>query len=155
MALAAHDLGARIFLHDINPMKLEISAQFRRKLDIQTVDIEPFPSVDVAVNACPAIDSFLCGVDLLASGGCFCLFSGFTDERSVPPDLFNQIHYRQLRVVGAYGCTRAQMGQAVQLLVNYCAEVELLIDRRIRIEEAPRVLPAMMNGQVLKVVIEF
>ena len=154
-ALAARDLGARVFLHDTNPLKLAISAPFRGKLTLETVELEQDPLVDVAVNACPAMDAVVRGVNALAGGGCFCLFSGLTDECSFPPDIFNQIHYRQLRVVGAYGCTRGQMAQAVQLLVNYCAEVELLIDRRIRIEEAPRVLPAMMNGQVLKVVIEF
>jgi len=155
MALAARDLGARGFLHDTNPLKLAISAPFRGKLALETVELEQDPLVDVAVNACPAMDAVVRGVTALAGGGCFCLFSGLTGECSFPPDLFNQIHYRQLRVVGAYGCTRRQMAQAVQLLVRYCAEVELLIDRRIRIEEAPRVLPAMMNGQVLKVVIEF
>jgi L-iditol 2-dehydrogenase len=155
MALAARDLGARVFLHDINPMKLEISAQFRRRLGMKTVATKENPSVDVAVNACPAMDAFLCGVALLASGGCFCLFSGFTDERSVPVDLLNQIHYRQLRIVGAYGCTHQQMVRAVQLLHKYRAEVELLIDHRIALEDVPRVLPAILAGQALKYVIEF
>ncbi len=155
MALAARDLGARVLLHDINPMKLEISTQFRRKLSMDNVAMEETPSVDVAVNACPTMDAFLRGVALLASGGCFCLFSGFTDERSVPVDLLNQIHYRQLRIVGAYGCTREQMVQAVRLLEKYRAEVELIIDRRIGIEDVPRELSAMVNGQVLKYVVEF
>jgi threonine dehydrogenase-like Zn-dependent dehydrogenase len=155
MAMAAHDLGARVLLHDINPMKLALSAQFRRKLALEPVALHQVSRVDVAVNACPAMDAVLCGVTSLASGGCYCLFSGVTNGGSFPVDLLNQIHYRQLRVVGAYGCTRGQMARAVQLLRKYCTEVELLVDRRIPIEQAARELPAMMNREVLKYVVEF
>jgi hypothetical protein len=37
--------------------------------------------------------------------------SRFTDHRTVTVDLLNEIHYRQLRVVGNYGCTHEQMVQ--------------------------------------------
>lgn len=155
MALAAREAGARVFVHDINPVKLEISAAYRRELGLETAAIEQLPPVDLAVNACPAMDTFLHGMALLASGGCFCLFSGFNDQRPVPADFLNEIHYRQLRIVGAYGCTRGQMARAVRLLDKHRVQVELLIDQRIGLEKVPQMLPAMVTGQALKYVVEF
>lgn len=155
MALAARDLGAKVFLHDINPVKLGISAEFRRRLDLKDTAIEQIPVVDVAVNACPSMDAFLRGMGLLASGGSFCLFSGFMDRSSVPLHVLNEIHYRQLRVIGAYGCTREQMARAVRLLDKHRTEVELLIDERIALVNVSRALSFIETGQTLKYVVEF
>jgi L-iditol 2-dehydrogenase len=116
--------------------------------------LDQLPPMHVALNACPALDAFAGGLTRLAKGGCFCLFSGFTDQREVAVGLLNEVHYRQLRVVGAYGCTRRQMQQALQLLNRYPSQVELLIERRLRLEDVAGVLPGIVTGQALKYVVE-
>ncbi len=153
IGLAARERGARVFMHDINPAKLERSVEYRRRLGIEIVPLEQIPPVHLAINACPAIDAFYRDMAMLADGGSFCLFSGFTDQCSLPVDLFNEIHYRQLRMVGAYGCTRPQLTEAVRLLSRHAPEAELLIDGIIRLEDVLQVLPAMVTGQALKYVV--
>ncbi len=99
---------------------------------------------DAAINATPSFTTFPEGLSRLKAGGRFCLFSGFSKEGSVPASLINEIHYRQLQVVGAYGCTRDQMAKALTLLRRCRDQLELLIEDRIGLEQVPAVLSAVL-----------
>jgi len=57
-------------------------------------------SSDLVVNACSSLDAFRQGFRKLRSGGRFCLFSGFPDAGEASASLLNEVHYRQLKVVG-------------------------------------------------------
>jgi hypothetical protein len=54
------------------------------------------------INAAPALEIFKDGIERLESGGCFCIFSGFTDNTGFVAkeiiNVLNDIHYRQLRI---------------------------------------------------------
>ena len=109
----------------------------RRKLAksfLQSFGAEIFPETpknimfDAAVNATSSPDSLICGLRNIRAGGAFCLFSGLLkDSESVNSDIMNEIHYRELRLYGSYGCTRRQMRQALMLLSNHADLAEQLI----------------------------
>lgn len=152
MAIAVRAGGARPFLKEIRPEKLQQTEPVRRKIGARPYEPRIY---DVVVNAAPSMETFTDGVARLGFGGRFCLFSGLTDNRSVPAALLNEIHYRQLRVSGAYGCTRAQMESALGILADFRNEAECLIEARVPLTAVPMVLPAVADGLVLKTIVEF
>jgi D-arabinose 1-dehydrogenase-like Zn-dependent alcohol dehydrogenase len=108
----------------------------------------------VAVNAAPDKGIFLDALSRLVPGGAFCFFSGLVGESSIPMKLFNEIHYRQLRLAGAYGCTRDQMRRALDLLTAYRGTAALLIQEKIRMEEVPGKWDQILSGKGYRIVVE-
>jgi D-arabinose 1-dehydrogenase-like Zn-dependent alcohol dehydrogenase len=155
MALAAKALGAQPFILEINPLKLQKSEQFRIRAGIEGGTECMRLGFDSIVNAAPSLDSFINGVPKLKAGGCFCIFSGFSQSKTVPVTLLNEIHYRQLQVVGAYGCTHSQMQEALPILFEYRESVELLIEECITLEQVPQALEDILSQQRLKYVVKF
>ncbi len=153
MALTVKARGANPLIMEISSAKLGRSEEFRNKVGIKAA-LQPSRShFDIVINATSSIDVFAEGLNRLQDGGMFCFFSAFTDCSPVPADLLNEIHYRQLKCAGAYGCTRKQMKEAVETLLNYRDEVELLIEGDIGLDQVSSVLPRILGGQVLKFVI--
>jgi D-arabinose 1-dehydrogenase-like Zn-dependent alcohol dehydrogenase len=155
IALVARAKGAQPFILEMNQMKLQRSEDFRKRVGIDAGTECVIPRADVAVNAAPSLDTFLQGLTKLNAGGCFCLFSGFSEKESIPGFLINEIHYRQLKVVGAYGCTHGQMQEALTILNEQQNNAELLIEDHITLKHVPRALEEVLTGERLKYVIEF
>ena len=109
---------------------------------------------DVVINAAPDAQLFSEGLMRLKAGGTYCLFSGFIKNISFPSDLLNEVHYRQLTLVGAYGSTKRQMETALQILAANAQTIGLLIQDIISLEQVPMVLPEVLQGQALKYVVD-
>jgi D-arabinose 1-dehydrogenase-like Zn-dependent alcohol dehydrogenase len=155
LALAARTKGAQPFILEKNHKKLQRSEDFRKCVGIDAATACAMPRADVAVNAAPSLDAFLQGLTKLNAGGCFCLFSGFSETEPIPVALLNEIHYRQLKVVGAYGCTHGQMQEALTILNGQQNNVALLIEDRITLDHVPYALEEVLTGERLKYVVEF
>lgn len=155
MAMAVGAMGAVAFLSERDSVKFAKSEEFRSTLGVRTFSGTMALGVDIAVNAAPSLDTFAQGLKALKPGGCFCHFSAFVDESPVPLACVNDIHYRELRVAGAYGCTRRQMGDALRLLDRHKDQAELLIEETIDLEGIPDVMPGILAGQTLKFVVDF
>jgi threonine dehydrogenase-like Zn-dependent dehydrogenase len=153
VGLAARSRGSRAVMYDISSDRLQRSVSFRERLEIPGGPLEEGGEADVVVNACPSLDAVLSGLERLASGGSFCLFSGLQEPGAVPLSYLNLVHYRQIHLVGAYGCTRRQMADAVRLLLQHAEAVALLIEKHISLADVPGVLPAILASQVFKVVV--
>ncbi len=153
MALAARSLEAFPLLAEKDPRKLSLSARFRSAAGITADQETQRIDFDVVINAAPALDPFTDGIQRLRSGGRYCLFSGLPSEDSIGAHLLNEIHYRQLRCVGAYGCTRRQMEKALILLRTHAAAVSCLIQERIPLETVQAAFPRMLDGHALKLIV--
>lgn len=152
MSLAAQSLGATAFVVEKNPPKLRKSEKFRSSLAIEGSPECRLKDFDVVVNAAPSLSIFHEGMSKLRSGGCFCLFSGFTGEGTFPVSILNEIHYRQLRLAGAYGSTRRHMKKAVLLLNLFQESVSYLVEEVIELDQIPLALEAILSGDTLKFV---
>lgn len=152
-ALSAKSAKARPFIVETAPEKLTKSRQFRTIMDIPSAATCPNSSFDVVINACSSADTFPSGIDLLASGGRFCLFSGFAGEATFSARNINEIHYRQLTVVGAYGCTRDQFSRATKLLNQYEEEARLLIEEEIGLGRTNDAFNKILSGQAFKFIV--
>lgn len=154
MGLAARTLGARPVLFEIDREKLSLSARFRSAAKIAADEQLKGKEFDVAVNAAPALETLRDGLRRLRSGGRFCLFSGFSGQDAVDAQLLNEIHYRQLRCMGAYGCTRKQMQEALSLLHTHAADVATLIQERISLELVEEAFSRILDGHALKFIVD-
>jgi L-iditol 2-dehydrogenase len=105
---------------------------------------------DVVLPACPDPLALSQGLDLLNQGGRLVLFSGLKAAASL--DL-NQVHYRELTLVGAYGCTAGQNRCASELLASGAIPVETIISHRLPLAGVLHGLELMERGAALKVVI--
>jgi len=155
MALAVLATQARPRIVDPDRSKLEKSRMFRLKSGIEASDSPGGGAWDVVVNAAPSLSTFIEGLPRIRSGGRFGLFSAFSGSETVPVSVLNELHYREIQVSGAYGCTREQMQRALLVIDTHRECVEWLIEESITLERVPDALSAILAGRVLKVVVDF
>lgn len=109
---------------------------------------------DAAVNATSASESLVCGVRRLRAGGKYCFFSGLArGSGPLTSDVINEIHYRELILCGAYGCTRSQMRRALTLLAVHADRFEQLISGVLPLEKTGCGLRSILEGKGLKWVV--
>jgi threonine dehydrogenase-like Zn-dependent dehydrogenase len=153
LALACKHYEAEPFIVEKNSKKIEQVAQFCKKASIH-ISGAVFNKFDVVINAAPDPNTLEEGSLKLNSGGRYCLFSGFTKNVNIPSELLNEIHYRQLTLIGAYGSTKRQMEIALKILENNIQTIRMLIHKIINLESVPAALPEILLGKTLKYVID-
>jgi L-iditol 2-dehydrogenase len=86
--------------------------------------------VDVILTATPEVRTDGDLLKLLSPGGRVCIFSGpaFGNYQEIID--IRSIHYHELAVVGAYGCTSRQNRQAVELLTSSMIKADWLITKK-------------------------
>ncbi len=91
--------------------------------------------VDVILTATPEVrvDSSL--IRMLAPGGRVCIFSGPKKEDYETLIDLRSIHYRELTVVGAYGCSSRQNRAAAELLASGAINADWIITKRTSLEK--------------------
>lgn len=72
----------------------------------------------VSIPCCPGSEAFINAVDKLKPRGCLGYFSGLTGDDLLPIKFLNNIHYRELRIFGAYGCSLNNTKKALELLAQ-------------------------------------
>lgn len=154
MGLAVQASGARPFIVDPDGLKLERSGMFRLKTGMEASTHPPGNTFDVVINAAPALSTLSEGIPRVRSGGRFCLFSGLTGTDAVSLSLVNELHYREIQVCGAYGCTKTQMERALSVLDADPDAGEWLVEERISLDDVEGALSAILGGRVLKYVVE-
>lgn len=152
LALATKAIESAPTVVEINPTRIARTAAFQSRAGIE-VGGEFDRLFEVAINAAPYGATLTQGLKQLKTGGCFGLFSGFTDEATLASPLLNEIHYRQLTLVGAYGCTKAQVEMAVEILARYQDEARLLIEKNLSLTQVAEVLPKILAGQAWKYIV--
>ncbi|WP_400208569.1 alcohol dehydrogenase catalytic domain-containing protein [Candidatus Methanomassiliicoccus intestinalis] len=105
---------------------------------------------DVVLLTTPqaAIDNNL--LNMTAQGGRICIFSGLnvkSPERIID---MNTIHYHELSLVGAYGCTSSSNTHALAMIADGLIDVRRFIQKRVSLEQLQSGLEAIENGEVLK-----
>lgn len=108
---------------------------------------------DVAVlaSAQAEIDDSL--LKLMAPRGRICVFSGLPKDASSRTLDLNRLHYRELSLVGAYGCTSASNAEAVRLISSGAVDLHPLISRTLPLEELEDGFKLIESQQALKCVV--
>lgn len=153
MALAARTMGIHVTLVEPDAAKLDRSREFRGHMAIEGETGVTESGFHAGVNAAPFAVTVEDGLPRIGPGGRFCLFSGLTDAPMVSASILNEIHYRQLKVVGAYGCTRKQMGDALDLIGNHPNSLRLLVEDVIGLDDSLAAMEKALSGKHMKFVV--
>ena len=109
--------------------------------------------VDVILMATPEVEIDNSLLKLLAPGGRICIFSGPRSDYEKMIDI-RSMHYRELTMVGAYGCSSRQNKQAVRLLASGALDVDWIITKRTNLENIVEALDHSSERRGLKAVID-
>ena len=145
LAIAAATAAAKPLVVETNAKKLSKLKKIIADTTIKSASTIPEEKFDHVINAAPSIDTLTSGLTALKPSGTFTYFSSFSNSE-LTTSILNTIHYRQLKLIGAYGCTRAQMQTAINLLNHSQTLFSKLIDNTINLNEAAAVFPEIMEG---------
>jgi L-iditol 2-dehydrogenase len=110
--------------------------------------------VDALIFACSGVTIDERFIGVMARGGRIAIFSGVAPScRNVPWDL-NAVHYLELTVSGAYGCSARHCRQAVDLLARNVFPVDALVTHRTGIDGIQTALTHSNAPDALKTLVE-
>ena len=150
----------RILLAEKSPERLGMATNAKpdRLIDSSREDIERIVKeetdgygVDVLMISCPELPTESSVTDLLAPHGRVCFFSGLHEDEIHFGA--NQIHYRELSFVGAYGCTAEQNRRALELIASGEVEVDWLISKQIPLGQIREGIDDLVKRRAMKIVV--
>ncbi len=92
-------------------------------------------------------------VQLASPGGKVLMFSGISAEKGMVPTDLNAVHYQELALVGAYGCTSFQCQRALGLMADGL-DVSWLISKRVTLHELEKSFSNLAAKEVMKICVE-
>lgn len=110
--------------------------------------------VDVAIPCCPGIEAFSQGINALGKRGRFGFFSGIIGNAALGFD-FNMIHYKELSVSGAYGCSLSDNRNALGLIAENKVNVKNMITQRLSLDEIQSGLEMVRTMSETSIIVEF
>ncbi|WKY44965.1 alcohol dehydrogenase catalytic domain-containing protein [Eubacteriaceae bacterium ES2] len=148
-----------VYLLENNKSRLEFSEKlgFSGVFESESEMMEALSNqagVDVVIPCCPdpkAMDSALA---LIKKKGRLGYFSGIVQDQD-KPIAFNNIHYKEIEVVGAYGCSQAHTRKAQLLLETGNVAVKELISNRISLENLEQGFENIKNYHGISTIVEF
>ncbi len=135
--------------HDALPTVIEPDQQ-RREL-AKGVAETPDQLFDVCVVAVGNSAAYQQALQRLAPRGRLVVFSGLSKETPASSTDFNQLHYLEQTIVGAYGCCFRHGEQAIELLHAGRLEVRDLISHRMPLSRLPEALELVASRQCMKI----
>lgn len=109
--------------------------------------------VDLAITCTPHPDALTRAVQLINKKGRLGFFSGLVGPENSKNVNLNLIHYKELTVNGAYGCSLRHNRAALELLGTGIIDAGKLITREISIEELREGLLMVKNQAELSLVV--
>ncbi len=109
---------------------------------------------DVAILATPKVRADDELLRAMAPRGRICLFSGLPKDDPMSTMDLNVLHYRELSLVGAYGCTSGSDREALGLLATGGIDLRPLISRRMPLGSIEEAFRSIEERESLKCVID-
>jgi len=92
-------------------------------------------SVDVVLTATPEVEISIPLLQRLAPGGRLCVFSGPRPENREPRVDLRELHFRELTLTGAYGCSSRHNREALALLAGGSIDAGWIITLRAPLQK--------------------
>ncbi|SDH63642.1 zinc-dependent dehydrogenase [Desulfosporosinus hippei] len=153
----------KIIVAEINERRLKNGEKFDfdylinvdyKDLVKEIIQLTNGTGVDVAIPCCPGIEAFSQGINALAKRGRLGFFSGIIGNTALGFD-FNIIHYKELLVSGAYGCSLSDNRNALGLIAKNKGNVKNMITQRLSLDEIQRGLEMVGTMSETSIIVEF
>lgn len=128
-----------------------IEPDLQRREPAKGVAEPPDQLFDVCVVAVGNNSAYQQALARLAPRGRLVVFSGLSKETPAVTTDFNQLHYLEQTVVGAYGCCYRHGRQAITLLQSGKLVVNDLISHRMPLSRLAEALELVANRQCMKI----
>jgi len=160
--LARANGATRVFLADISPQRLELSAfvQPDRIIDASREDtIQAIlqstggQGADVVIVACSSGKAQEQALELVAKCGVVNFFGGLPKDAPFIRFNSNLVHYRQFYVVGNHGSAPRHNRLALELIAAGKIDVKPLITHRMPVEKTMEAIEITEAGKGLKVIV--
>jgi L-iditol 2-dehydrogenase len=156
--------AARVFLVELNAERLHLAADLVKpdaalvgsEIDVvnEIVARTDGRGVDVVVVAAASGRAQEQAVRLAARQGRISFFGGLPKDDPVIALDANEVHYRELTIVGANGSSPTHNAQALDLIATGAVPVADLITRRLPLEQTLDAFDIVARGEAIKVTIE-
>ncbi|MBU1122830.1 MAG: alcohol dehydrogenase catalytic domain-containing protein [Candidatus Omnitrophota bacterium] len=151
----------KIILVEPNKQRLEFAKQFNADYYIHDFNKNVFSTikeklkrtVNILISACSHKKIPQWGIDILSKRGRIVFFSGIKQSYTNIPINYNLIHYKELSVIGAYGCTSKQNKTALSLIHKKLINVKSLITHYFCLDEIEKGLSFIKNKEGMKIII--
>jgi 2-desacetyl-2-hydroxyethyl bacteriochlorophyllide A dehydrogenase len=153
LAVSAVNRGASVAVTDPDTVRLSKSTPFRNRYAIEVHEDTTSTGFDIVLNATASPETLDTGIRHLEPGSRFCLFSALGEMPECPATIFSELHYRELELVGSYGCTRQDMRDALNLLARYGQDLEFLVEQTISLDKVPSVMSKVLEGKGFRQVV--
>lgn len=111
----------------------------------------PDSSFDVCIVAVGSKEAYVEAIGKLAPRGRLVVFSGLTPAEANLPVNFNQLHYLEQTVVGAYGCSYRHGLEALKHIASGSVPVKDMISHRMSLWDLERALLLVENRKCMKI----
>jgi L-iditol 2-dehydrogenase len=166
-AVMARDRGAgRVFLCDVNRQRLDIALRaVGPSVDDAWVVGEDGGVAEVMGRtggagaervsvAAPSKQAQQAALEMAAKRARVVYFAGLPKHDPVSPLDMNQLHYKELAVLGAYGATRRQYRITMDYLGRRRDELAAVVTHRFPLDEVAEAFETIRSGAGLKMVIQ-
>lgn len=141
---AAKAIGAEPFNIDPDQLRCE---------RIQGVQSCPDRSFDVCIVAVGSKQAYQEALARLNPRGRLVVFSGLSPLDDQLPVSFNQLHYNEQTLVGAYGCSYRHGHQALAFIADGRVAVEDMISHRMSLNDLGMALERVENRRCMKILL--
>lgn len=155
IAWAALSTGVSPLVLEKNEQKIKKIKPFLDHTGISCVTSISETGFDGVITACSDPEAFHLGLTCIAKGGQFSFFSGLSNRHPLSSDLINLLHYKEITLTGAYGCTKKDMGTAIGMIVQDPQAFDLLVEEVTTPDRIPEILEKVIAGASLKFIIDF
>src|SRR4051794_23394323 len=154
--------AARVFLADLNPERLAMSAERVRPdaaihgtdLVDQVLKLTDGRGADVVITAAASGAAQEQALQMAARQGRISFFGGLPKDDPVIACDSNLVHYRELMIIGANGSSPAHNKQALSLIADGSVPVADLITHRLPLAEVLDAIEIVSRGEAIKVTVE-
>ena len=156
--------AARVFLADINPDRLAMAAglvqpdEAIRAGDGDVVDmvlkLTGGRGADVVITAAASGAAQEQAIQMTARQGRISFFGGLPKDAPIIRLDSNQVHYRELTIVGANGSSPAHNAEALRLIAEGAVPVADLITHRLPLDRVLDGIGIVTRGEAIKVTVE-
>lgn len=108
---------------------------------------------DICIVAVGSKEAYEQALSRLNPRGRLVVFSGLSPEDDSPPVSFNQLHYMEQTVVGAYGCGYRHGLQALELISSGAVQVKDMISHRMSLWDLEEALNIVEKRQGMKILL--
>jgi len=154
--------ASEVMLIENSPERIAFSKKAAVDCLIDSAKVDPVEAVkertdgigaDVVIPACSAPEVPVQGIEMLKKRGRIVFFSGLPHGyKNISID-HNLIHYNELQIFGAYGCTSEQNRKAVKTLAMRKIAVEYLITHHVSLDELIKGFELVDSHKAMEVVV--